>query len=208
MEVYLNGILEGTGIFSGTMRAPNAGTLRFGKWWGGDPNYLEGNIAQVRITSGVRYSQNFIPSTNLQSDSITLGFWPLDTISADTTEDFSRYGRTGTVYGATLSTDAPTLPLGVKTPRMQIPAQFNLEQNYPNPFNPTTTIHYQLPKESFVHLSIFNVLGQEVRTLINERQPPGDKYAHFDGNNLPSGVYFYRITAGTFTDVRKMVLLK
>ena len=98
----------------------------------------------------------------------------------------------------------------------KVPKNFTLLQNYPNPFNPTTTIRYQLPKSSFVRLSIFNILGQQVRTLVNQTEQPGYKSVSFDGSNLPSGMYFYRITArqtaagqaGAFTDVKKMVLIK
>jgi hypothetical protein len=96
---------------------------------------------------------------------------------------------------------------GVKTGK-NLPKTFALSQNYPNPFNPTTTIQYQLPKASFVHLSIFNVLGQEVRVLVNETEQAGYKSISFDGGNLASGMYFYRISAGSFTDVKKMILIK
>jgi hypothetical protein len=89
-----------------------------------------------------------------------------------------------------------------------IPTAFRLEQNYPNPFNPTTRIQYDLPVESFVHLAIYNVLGQEVRTLVNETEQAGYRSVSVDGSNLPSGMYFYRIQAGGYTDVKKMLLLK
>ena len=88
------------------------------------------------------------------------------------------------------------------------PLTFELGQNYPNPFNPTTSIQYQLPHESFVHLSIYNMLGKEVRTLVNETEEPGYKSVELDGSNLTSGMYFYRITAGNFTEVKKMILIK
>ncbi|MFI5251323.1 MAG: T9SS type A sorting domain-containing protein [Bacteroidota bacterium] len=89
-----------------------------------------------------------------------------------------------------------------------LPTVFALQQNYPNPFNPTTTIYYQIPKESYVRLAIYNVLGQEVKTLVNATEQPGDKAVHFDASNLPSGIYLYRITAGAFTDMKRMVLIK
>jgi photosystem II stability/assembly factor-like uncharacterized protein len=89
-----------------------------------------------------------------------------------------------------------------------VPKQFALAQNYPNPFNPVTTIRYDLPKESFVHLSIFNILGQEMRTVVNETEQAGYKSVSFDGSDLASGMYFYRITAGSFMDVKKLILLK
>ena len=69
-------------------------------------------------------------------------------------------------------------------------------------------IRYDLPKESYVRLSIYNVLGQEVRNLVDQIEQPGYQSVSFDGSNLPSGMYFYRITSGSFKDVKKMVLLK
>ena len=89
-----------------------------------------------------------------------------------------------------------------------IPTSFALEQNYPNPFNPTTIINYALPEQAFVRLTIYNTLGQQVATLVNEMQDAGNKIVEFDANNFPSGMYFYKITAGTFNDIKKMILLK
>jgi hypothetical protein len=89
-----------------------------------------------------------------------------------------------------------------------LPKQFFLSQNYPNPFNPTTVINYQLPIISQVTLKVYDVLGREVRILVSERQSAGNHSAVFDAKNLPSGIYFYTITAGQYTQVRKMMLIK
>jgi hypothetical protein len=89
------------------------------------------------------------------------------------------------------------------------PLEYRLEQNYPNPFNPSTTIRYILPTASSVTLSVYNVLGEEVTTLVsNERKEPGEFHAEWNAGNNPSGVYFYRITAGSFTETKKLVLIK
>ncbi len=85
---------------------------------------------------------------------------------------------------------------------------FTLSQNYPNPFNPSTTIRYSVQKRSLVTLSIYNVLGQSVKTLVNDVKAPGVYEASFDGASLPSGTYFYRLTAGDYSQTKKMVLLK
>lgn len=92
--------------------------------------------------------------------------------------------------------------------RPAVPAKFDLMQNYPNPFNPTTVIAYQLPTSSFVTLTIFDVLGRKVRTLVNERQDDGNHAVQLDASKLPSGVYFYRLHAGTFTETKKLTVLK
>ena len=88
------------------------------------------------------------------------------------------------------------------------PLAYELAQNYPNPFNPTTKIEYSIPALSKVELRIYNVVGQEVATLVNEVQQAGLHHVKFDGMNLASGMYFYRLTAGDFVSVKKMVLLK
>jgi len=96
---------------------------------------------------------------------------------------------------------------------VQLPKEFDLRQNYPNPFNPTTVIEYALPKASEVKIHIYNILGQKVRSLVDEPQEPGYKTIHWDGkddngNEGSSGVYFYRIEAGDFVKCKKMTLLK
>ena len=88
------------------------------------------------------------------------------------------------------------------------PATFALKQNYPNPFNPTTTIQYMLPNNGQVTLRVYNILGQLVRTLVNEVEPAGTHSVQFNGSNLASGVYMYRLESGSMSSVSRMVLLK
>ena len=89
-----------------------------------------------------------------------------------------------------------------------VPASFSLGQNYPNPFNPTTTIRYGLPQQSSVRLTLFNTLGQQVETLVNESQEAGYHEVKFDGSGLASGVYLFRMQAGDFVQSRRLLLLK
>jgi hypothetical protein len=103
--------------------------------------------------------------------------------------------------------------VGIEVVNTTLPERYHLEQNYPNPFNPSTLIRFSLPKASQVDLQIFNVLGQSVRTLVSENLAAGEHTAVWDGKNdaglaLPSGTYFYRIKAGDFKAVKKMLLLK
>ncbi|MCB9206008.1 MAG: T9SS type A sorting domain-containing protein [Ignavibacteriales bacterium] len=124
------------------------------------------------------------------------------------------------------------LPVGIKENKNEnIPAQFTLEQNYPNPFNPSTTIKYSIPNNtvmlnSFQHLNnseipnqvrddnanvkliVYDILGREVAILVNQKQKPGNYEVELNASNFTSGVYFYRLNAGDFTQVKKMILLK
>ncbi len=88
------------------------------------------------------------------------------------------------------------------------PTKYELSQSYPNPFNPSTTIRFSIPEESLVKLIVHNTLGQEVKTLVNEKKQPGYYEVTFDGSEVASGVYFYRLETGKFVEVRKMLLLK
>jgi len=89
-----------------------------------------------------------------------------------------------------------------------VPETYALEQNYPNPFNPTTNIVYSVPQSTFVTLKVYDILGSEVATLVNEVQSAGNYTVDFNAADLANGAYFYRLTAGSFTDVKKMVLMK
>jgi len=83
-----------------------------------------------------------------------------------------------------------------------------MEQNYPNPFNPTTNIRFSLISSNHVTLKVYNMLGQEMVTLVDEPKNSGTYEVNFDATNLPSGTYFYSISAGSFTSVKKMMLIK
>lgn len=89
-----------------------------------------------------------------------------------------------------------------------VPVEFSLSQNYPNPFNPSTTIEYSVPSNELVKIKVYDILGNEIETLVNELKSPGTYRAELDGKSLSSGVYFYRITAGSFQEVRKMMFIK
>jgi len=86
--------------------------------------------------------------------------------------------------------------------------KFDLIQNFPNPFNPTTTIYYRIPEKSTVSLKVFNLLGSEVISLVNEEKSAGSYQVEFSAVNLPSGIYFYRLQAGSSIETKKMILLK
>ncbi|MHC4145048.1 MAG: T9SS type A sorting domain-containing protein [Planctomycetota bacterium] len=89
-----------------------------------------------------------------------------------------------------------------------LPTKYALEQNYPNPFNPSTTIGFALPHTGFVTLKVYNGLGEEVASLVTGDHPAGTFKAMWDASGMPSGVYFYRLTAGEYVQTKKAVLMK
>jgi len=123
-------------------------------------------------------------------------------VKIDTTGEFTD----GDVYG----TFIPSSTTGVeeKTDDRWEITGFRLQQNYPNPFNPTTTINYSVSKTSFVTIKVYNLAGKEVTTLLNEEKSPGKYRMEFSADNLPSGIYFYRMQSGSFTDTKKFILLR
>jgi hypothetical protein len=98
--------------------------------------------------------------------------------------------------------------VGIKNHQTGIPKVYSLSQNYPNPFNPSTLIQYSIAKSGFVKLYVYDVLGSQVASLVNENKQAGSYSIRFEGENFTSGVYFYKIVSGDYTAVKKMVLLK
>ena len=126
--------------------------------------------------------------------------------------DFHQQGMV--VYGYAVSsngnviklTDTLTVLTGITN--NSIPSGFTLEQNYPNPFNPSTMLKYSLAENTSVRIAVFDVLGREVAVLVNEFKTSGSYEVSFSGDNLSTGVYYYRIDAGSFTDTKKMLMIK
>lgn len=98
--------------------------------------------------------------------------------------------------------------IGIKNISTEIPSTYSLEQNYPNPFNPSTNIKFELPKSNYVTLKIYDALGREIATLVNEQLKAGKYEVDFDGSNYASGVYYYKLMAVDFVEMRKMILVK
>ena len=114
-------------------------------------------------------------------------------------------------FGANFPVSVVDIPVTVEDETL--PSQFQLSQNYPNPFNPNTKIKYSIPQSSNVVIKVFDILGYEIESLINEQKPPGEYEVEFNSTglnhqSLPSGIYFYRIQAGNYVETKKMVLLR
>ncbi len=101
-----------------------------------------------------------------------------------------------------------TFTVGVENISSEIPSNYRLEQNYPNPFNPSTTIQFSLPDQAYVRLEVFNTLGEKITTLVSEEMKAGNYKYEWNAEGLPSGSYYYKLTANDFTQTRKLILLK
>jgi len=172
------------------------------------PNY---NVMSLNINSndhifaGTNYYvyQSTDNGQTWQSINKGLTDWSIRTMIIDK----NGYLYAGT-YGGGICRSTQSTVTSVMENRQYPRLGFTLEQNYPNPFNPSTAIRYQLPVYSFVTLKIYNLLGQEVATLVDEFQNVGYKSVEWHTNNIGSGVYFYKLTAGKIADVKKMILLR
>ena len=173
-----------------------------------DGDSLRMYINGVEDTVAAAPSSIFVPNTPLY-----IGDWGWGGV-ADNTEQYTGLLDEIAMYSYALSADTVLAhynkykPTGIRIDKNSIPIKFALMQNYPNPFNPTTTISFELPKQAKVVLSVYNILGEKVVELVNKEMPVGQYKISFDASKFSSGVYFYRISAGEFTSVKKMMLLK
>ena len=99
-------------------------------------------------------------------------------------------------------------PTGISNINSQAPDRFSLSQNYPNPFNPVTNIEFSVPHSGLVNIAVYDALGREIETLVNDDLNPGTYNAAWDASGYNSGVYFYRFTSASFTETKKMILVK
>lgn len=129
---------------------------------------------------------------------------------AYTSPDSTGYDTTVTLAmnNPILETARWTALIGISNISNEIPKEYKLYQNYPNPFNPATNINFDIKEAGNVNIVIYDILGQEVRTLVNEYVQPGRYKVTFDGSDYASGLYFYRITTNSFTDIKKMLMVK
>lgn len=155
-------------------------------------------FAQYRISSAVFSGGGGHTVGANYSVSATVGQPAIGTVSGVTNQ-----ARTGFWYlaGAVVFTS-------VEESNSEIPAELRLEHNYPNPFNPSTTINFALPADIDVRLVVYNMLGREVATLIDEKKAAGTYKVNFDAGNLASGVYLYQLEAGNQLKTHKMTLVK
>lgn len=165
---------------------------------------LNGNEIYVGSSNGVRHIYSISPGV-YQGAWRNVGFpTPLPTINAlIVTNNYLLAGTDNAVWRSSLS-----YVTNVEKETPDIPDKYSLYQNFPDPFNPSTTIKYQITKNETVSLKVFDILGHEVVTLVNEKQSPGTYQVNWNAGSLSSGVYFYRLQAGNFIDTKRMTLIK
>ncbi len=153
--------------------------------------------------------ENFSQTTYVSKiDGIPLGAQIWDDTENDAYVTMSAGYANSSEYRAIVAAAGSAEIVAVKGPTGQTPQTYELSQNYPNPFNPTTTILYDLPTSGYVTLKVYDVLGREVTTLVDEKQSAGTHTLTFNAANLPSGVYFCRLQAGPFMQTRKLMVIK
>jgi hypothetical protein len=188
----------------------------------GATHYSSNIIDEIRIWNFGRDSLEIVtsmldtlnPPVYLDSSSGLVGYWRMDEfedlgVNNDGTDDFrdlSIYNNNADAEGNIVLTSFVTS----KAPDYKTlnARNYYLSQNYPNPFNPSTTIEFTLPKSEFVELKVYNILGKKVATLVSKKLNPGNHIYQFDGKDLASGVYYYRLESGVYQDVKKMILIK
>jgi len=169
---------------------------------------------QLQVFSDSLFSDGVIDTT------LNLSFYILENL----TNNSIYFWRVRSILGSEVSSWSPVwsfeilAPSGIEPGNDEIPDEYNLFANYPNPFNPSTKINFAVPRNGFVNLTIYDVLGNEVATLVNEEKAAGSyeiEFSTIGGSasgrnvlNLPSGIYFYRLEAGTFVQTKKMILMK
>ncbi|MCK9424432.1 MAG: T9SS type A sorting domain-containing protein [Ignavibacteriaceae bacterium] len=166
---------------------------------GNDIKYFDNQILNRKI-------YRFPNSLSYSSYSMTKGIG-LDSLAAGFDLGYTNWWLKGCVISGKVMGDT-SLVVGLKNENNDAPTEFSLAQNYPNPFNPETIISYQLAVTSKVSLKVYDILGNEVAILVNEEKPAGKYLVKFKGSNLASGVYFYKLTAGDFSQSKKFVLIK
>jgi hypothetical protein len=175
---------------------------------GGNGNNFIGTMLNDSALYGIQYGQppftgTFQPSNPLSAfnglSADPNGYWTLKITD-------TRTGETGYLQAWCLDISYFTYIGGIGT--ITVPNYYSLEQNYPNPFNPSTKIKYTIPRAGDVKITVYDILGKEVAVLVNEYKNPGIYSIDFNASALSSGVYFYKIRAGDFTDTKKMLLIK
>jgi len=201
-----NGNVFAANIDEGILRSTDNGlNWKLVKSDNGFPTTYPVNVNKKGVVFAGGVNSKFYSSTNNGDTWVDI----TDNLALTEVRDI-KFDKDDKIYLATdesVWTSSPDSSVSVKD-NSPIIQQYSLSQNFPNPFNPTTTIKYSIKDPGFVKLEVYDILGRKVETLVNEEKVEGDYEANFNGRNLSSGVYIYRLTSGTFSQVKKMQLIK
>jgi hypothetical protein len=191
----------------------NNWTLSLNDAWINSFLTLGSNIFAGSVGNGVWRSTNYGNTWTQINDGLGSGAYNVLSLGAD-----DQYLFAGTVSSSIWRRPLSQIVTDVNEEIIILPQQFSLEQNYPNPFNPSTRIQYQVSSVSHINLKVYDVLGNEVATLVNEEKPAGSYEVEFsakggaasggNASHLSSGIYFYKLQAGSFSEIKKMTLLR
>lgn len=210
----LNGFSAGNKVFKTTNKGVNWTNIS-----GNLPNVPMGDVIPHPLTDNLIYVGTEMGCYKTTNAGVNWYRWNngmpeasivTEMVAIDSLSTRGRYYIIAATYGRSMfmrevSGDDP---IGISTINSNIPASFSLKQNYPNPFNPVTNINFELPVKEFVNVKIFDISGKEIQTIVNENLNAGVYNYSFDGAALSSGVYFYRISAGKYSETKRMMLLK
>ncbi|MBL1214561.1 MAG: T9SS type A sorting domain-containing protein [Ignavibacteriae bacterium] len=217
---------DGFSFYTGDVH-PDSNKLRIGGRQVSSDQKFQGMIDEVRLWNYSRNEEEIIRTRGMDlgseyystADSGLIGYWKFDELEdlgvgdpgTNDVRDYSIYENHGDLVGNTYLSNG--LPTDVENNNSTIPKEYSLEQNYPNPFNPSTTISFKLPQAGKVSLTVHNILGELVKTLINSEQSAGTKQVIWNGINesgvpVSSGIYFYRLQTNSFVSTKKMMLMK
>jgi hypothetical protein len=206
----------GTIVWAAGPPYPSVNKSRIGGVSVGDRFYLIGGNNAVGTTSS---DSTFIYTVSSNTWSVLPSVKPNQSHNISNSVAARMFGDTVRVFALCGSSGATTATnvfhvigcgpfVGITTTNNEIPELYRLSQNYPNPFNPATNIKFSLPKAGNVKMVVFDILGKEVTTLVNEFRTAGNYVVDFDASNYASGVYFYTIKVNDFTETKKMLLIK
>ncbi|MGO9482915.1 MAG: T9SS type A sorting domain-containing protein [Candidatus Kryptoniota bacterium] len=196
---------EGGGVFLSTDNGTNWNPINTGLT---DLNIYDLAVSGKNIFAGTRFDGIFLSTDNgtgWTSENAGLANSPVYALIVIDGDLFAGTGGfTGNIWRRSLS----EMITSVRQASSQTPKIYDLQQNYPNPFNPSTTISFALPSKSFVTMKIFDIMGRQVATIISEEMSAGNYSRQWNAANISTGVYFYRLHAGSFTETKKLILLK
>jgi len=229
-NVFVTGRSDGSGTEGdyATIKYNSSGAEQWVNRYNGTGSSADNAVALVLDHSGNIYITGYSTETGTSVDYATIKYntdgtlqWVTKyngtgnsvdaafSIAVDGLENVYVTGvSTGVETGADFATIKYSQSTGINQLSYVIPEKFSLSQNYPNPFNPVTNLEFGISDLGFVSLKVYDMLGKELVTLVNEKLSPGKYKVEFDGSGLPSGVYFYRLTAGEFTETKRMMLVK